>query len=405
MIEFIKDGKQLILGYQPDVGNEGWLDTFLKRSKGKSISGGAFIVSKRSHLPDQSTGDDYRFLIGKLEDDYYRVDKDFLGISYNLFIHSAIELERSTFVAHRNISIFGVFNDFELDDLYIGGKRPDALPTEAFEALLKKFPNSYELDRYAEARVSAILRNYRPVQTDFEAKYRKYMKKRASMHGSQPRAALASYEADKFSDLVLKIEDMLSGADSYTEDQWQDEILQVVLFLYPRYLRAFPEAPVRDSLAKKDRSIDFLLVDASGYVDAIEIKKPFDNSVVSSNRYRDNHVPMRELSGTVMQLEKYLYHLNRWGERGEEKLNSKYMSELPSGVQLKIVNPGGIIIMGRHKGLSGDQQTDFEIIRRKYRHVLDIMTYDDLLRRLKTIRDQFKKASRGVVLPKHIVLK
>jgi hypothetical protein len=34
---------------------------------------------------------------------------------------------------------------------------------------------------------------------------------------------------------------------------------------------------------------------------------------------------------------------------------------------------------------------DFEVIRRKYRHVMEIMTYDDLLRRLKTIRDHFKK--------------
>ena len=48
-----------------------------------------------------------------------------------------------------------------------------------------------------------------------------------------------------------------------------------------------------------------------------------------------------------------------------------------------------MIIMGRDMDWTQDQRTDFEVIRRKYRHVLEIMTYDDLLRRLKTIREQF----------------
>jgi hypothetical protein len=100
---------------------------------------------------------------------------------------------------------------------------------------------------------------------------------------------------------------------------------------------------------------------------------------------------MRELSGTIMQLEKYVYHLNRWGQTGEEKLNERYAAGLPAGLQIKIVNPSGMIIMGRDDTFTPDQRTDFEVIRRKYRHVVEIMTYDDLLRRLKVIRDQFKQ--------------
>jgi len=200
-----------------------------------------------------------------------------------------------------------------------------------------------------------------------------------------------AYETDKFAVLVKKIEGMLDRADTYSEAEWQSEILQVIQFLYPKYVCAFPEAPVRDTLAGKDRKIDFLLVDASGYVDAIEIKKPFAECIVTSNLYRDNHVPMRELSGTIMQLEKYLYHLNRSGQMGEDELNERYSDQLPAGLHIKIVNPSGMIIMGRDTALTLDQRTDFEIIRRKYRHVVEIMTYDDLLRRLKTIRDQFKQ--------------
>jgi hypothetical protein len=60
---------------------------------------------------------------------------------------------------------------------------------------------------------------------------------------------------------------------------------------------------------------------------------------------------------------------------------------------LYIIHPSGMIIMGRDKDWTQDQRTDFEVIRRKYRHVLEIMTYDDLLRRLKAIRDQFQSLS------------
>ena len=119
------------------------------------------------------------------------------------------------------------------------------------------------------------------------------------------------------------------------------------------------------------------------------IKKPFVECIVTSNCYRDNHVPMRELSGAIMQIEKYLYHLNRWGPDGEAKLNAKYGIQLPPGMEIKIVNPSGIVIMGRDNTLTSEQKNDFEVIRRKYRHVTDIMTYDDLLRRLKSIHAQF----------------
>lgn len=256
--------------------------------------------------------------------------------------------------------------------------------------MLRQFPTTYELKKYARGRVSSMIRNYVPIKTDHAADYRRYMERKTSAQGAQPREEFGKYEAGKFSDLVKKIESMLAAPEgAYNETQWQEEILQVLLFVYPKYIKAFREAPVRDSLANKDRSIDFLLVDASGYVDAVEIKKPFTECIVTSNTYRDNHVPMRELSGTIMQLEKYLYHLNRWGQAGEAKLNERYQAELPAGLTLKIVNPSGMIIMGRDEGLSAEQKGDFEVIRRKYRHVVEIMTYDDLLRRLKTIRDQF----------------
>lgn len=397
MIDFIKHGEYheyLVMRYKPERGQADWLVEPLESDNDISFSAKTFNIRKEIYRTDIDDGEFnmdpcYRFIVGHLENGYYRMDRRFLGIEYDLFLHEALTCRRTTFVAETNIPVFRGFNDHGFSEFYIGGDHPDALPQEVFETMLRQFPSTYELKKYARARVSSMIRNYVPIRADFAADYVRYMERKASQRGSLPRDDYAEYESGKFSNLVEKIEGMLGDAVPYNETQWQTEILQVIQLLYPKYIKAFREAPVRDSLANKNRSIDFLLVDASGYVDAIEIKKPFADCIVTSNCYRDNHVPMRELSGTIMQLEKYLYHLNRWGQAGEAKLNERYSDQLPNGLTLKIVNPAGMIIMGRDNTLTDDQRTDFEVIRRKYRHVVEIMTYDDLLRRLKTIRDQF----------------
>jgi hypothetical protein len=400
MIRFTKRGPKLIMSYTPERASQDWLVEPLERDKEEiPISGRAFYVRGEIRLLDVRDDEDgmdggYRFLAGRLDGEYFRMDRRFLGIEYDLFLHKSLTFQRTTFVAETNIPIFRGFNSYGLAELHIGGKHPDAVPREVFEDMLRQFPNSYELKKYARARVSSMIRNYVPIGTDFQAQYQKYRERKASKKGSQPGLDFGEYESDKFSALVTKIEAMLDASGPYSESQWQEEVLQVVRFLYPKYIVAFKEAPVYDSLAKKNRKIDFLLVDASGYVDAIEIKKPFVDCLVTPNRYRDNHVPMRELSGTVMQLEKYLYHLNRWGQVGEESLNKRYANQVPGGLRIKIVNPSGMIIIGRDEAFTVEQRTDFEVIRRKYRNVLDIMTYDDLLRRLKAIRDQLKGEPR-----------
>jgi hypothetical protein len=134
-----------------------------------------------------------------------------------------------------------------------------------------------------------------------------------------------------------------------------------------------------------------LLVDSTGNVDVVEIKRPFDNCIVTKNTYRDNYIPLRELSGTVMQIEKYIFYLNKWGKRGEDFLTNKYKEKLSDDFKIKITNPSGIIVMGRENGLSNIQLEDFEVIKRKYKNIIDIITYDDLLKRLEFTIDQLKK--------------
>lgn len=90
-----------------------------------------------------------------------------------------------------------------------------------------------------------------------------------------------------------------------------------------------------------------------------------------------------------MQVEKYLFYLNKWSRKGENELNKKYKDKLPNDLEIKITNPSGMIIMGRENNLTKEQLWDFEIIKRQYKNVIDILTYDELIGRLKQIINKF----------------
>ena len=183
---------------------------------------------------------------------------------------------------------------------------------------------------------------------------------------------------------------MLKKLNNYSEHEWQIEIAGILQVLNPKYIHVFREPRIHDSFNGIDRRVDFLLVDASGNIDIAEIKKPSNDKLVTKGTFRNNHVPMRELSGTIMQLEKYLFFLNRLGTSGEKSLNYQYRNELQEGTKIQIINPCGYVILGRSNNLSSSQRLDFEVIRRKYKNLIDIVTYDDLLQRLDTTIKHWK---------------
>lgn len=321
--------------------------------------------------------------------DYYKIDKRILNTKIDVFFHNDIDPSERMFIAEKGISIFKKISEVLSEDLYIGGLKTNSLPFPEFERLLKAFPNFYELQRYTDARIAVVLRDFFDNVKDGVSRYEKYMNKKVSIKGANLLAEFQDSEIAKYQAIIAKLETMLRGEDKYTEKQWQIEIVQIVQLLFPKYIRVFTEAPVRDPYADTMRSLDFMLVDSNGHIDIVEIKRPKGNNIVSQTLYRDNYIPVRELSGSVMQIEKYIYYLNKWGTKGEQYLTKKYSNELPSGLSLKIINPGGIVIMGRETSLSEKQKHDLEIIKRKYKSIIDVLTYDELIARTKMMINKF----------------
>lgn len=384
MLDFSTENNLLILTYIP---MRPWVLENLDRGEDISLKKKLFTFSKtdfNKSRNDKSNEEIIEFILGRLAGDYFKIEGRILRIRQSVFIHKDIRVSEDFFIAVQGASIFKKISELAVEDIFIGGEHPTAIPEKIFHKILKDFPTPYEIKKYVEARLGSVLSNYFDSASDVANKYERYMNKRKSIEGENLLAAFKEGELIKYEIILNKLEEMLRTANKYNEKQWQNEILEILLLIYPKYISVFSEVSIKDTYNNKNRRLDFLLVDANGNVDIVEIKRPFGKELLQ-NEYRENHIPSRELSGTVMQVEKYIFYLNKWGKTGEDKLTATYKAALPNDMVIKITNPGGMLIMGRDANFSGNQKGDFEIIKRKYKNIIDIITYDDLLRRLKLI--------------------
>lgn len=401
MISFENREGQLVLAYSPEQAGPSWVDDKLD-SEGEVTLSRTFTVQKTDLLSQVNDDDlDYfdedlrQFVIGTVEEEYRRIRKDVLGLKHDLLIAKSLGLRQRTFVAERNISIFRRIDELADEQIVVGGPHIGAIPEEEFVRLLHEFPTSTELTHYARTRITRVLREYLESMSDAEERLANYMQRRARSGPAtqaevQGRIPVASeLELEKFTYVRDRLGEMLKEAESYSEARWQAAVADLFLLVFPQYVAVLHNVHVKERYSNDSRStdryIDLMLVGANGCVDIIEIKKPFERGLVSKGRYRDNHVPVRELSGSIMQAEKYLFYLSKSGRDGEKAITKKHEANLPAGLEIKIANPKAIILAGRDSNLSEKEKFDFEFARRQYSNILDILSYDDLLRRLETI--------------------
>ncbi|WP_067736447.1 Shedu immune nuclease family protein [Novosphingobium naphthalenivorans] len=405
MLRFDVKKNRLTLEYEPEIFESQWLWEKL-RTEGKASVGKVFhfkrddLMSKPSEEQLEGNIDTesliYRFPLARRSKGYWRIKGRKLGIENDVLFSTAITLERKYFAAHLDISIFGRIARIvdTADDIVIGGDHPSAIPFDEFERLLKKFPTTTEVRRYADARVADVLGNYLEGMQDARRNYEDYLSKRKAIVEDAPleKTELLQSELQKYRFIRKTVKNWLDDSETRCERDWQQLLVSFLLLLFPKYVAVLQNITIRDDYSKPDkitpRYLDIGLVDSSGHLDIIEIKTPHKVSLFARGDYRDNRVPSRELSGAIMQAEKYLFHLSKWGVKGERKLTDTYRSELPERRDIRITNPKAIIMLGRDQQADGtdltaaEQRLDYEVIRRKYANMLDIMTYDDLLRRL-----------------------
>ena len=330
------------------------------------------------------------FAVAIAEGEYFRFKPKVLGFETPVLLHRDAQPDWKWFSAERKVSVLGVIESLGLERIVIGGPDPDAIPIPEYERLLKQFPTPHELRRYVQARVGTVVRQYTEPAIDAEALLNAYVDRRTTAIAPNLEAPFRQFDVAKYAFALQRLQAMLANETGASETQWQLEIVEIILLLNPRYIKAFTEVRLLDADASTWRRIDILLVDASGNVDVIEIKKPMGKPIMLPARYRDHHLPMRDLIGAMGQVTHYLRHLNRWGPAGENYLTELLGNQLPAGFRVRIINPSGIVIMGRSNTLSDAQRREFEVLRRDSKGVVDIVTYDDLLARLQAVLDQLR---------------
>lgn len=386
-IRFEKIKDKLILVYVPDKGINDIKKALLEKENIKIKN--TFILTKELLCEDIDEEEDWEetlhFCIGAVGEFYTQLDANVFGTKHFFYFSNEIKLKPQVFVAYRNISIIRKIDEVIDRDFYIGGdwETQNGIPKEAFDALINRFPKTAELDKYAHKRIATIIKDYFPESDKYEEIYDKYI---LSKRNSNKLSVASSsefnvqIELEQFTVAYQELQDMIDRYEAIDEKQWQEKIHNVLQLLYPKYICCTREVKFYGS-GKNDKQPDFLLVDANGFVDILEIKKA-DIKILT--KYRNNYVATREVSGAVQQIEKYIFCLNS-SDKAKDDVSKKLKELIPEGIKVQVVNPQGILLIGRSEHFSEEQQKDFELIKRQYKHVAEIMTYDDLLFRLRNI--------------------
>ena len=395
-VRFEKKDDELVLCYAPErIEALDYVKHQIATNSNISIKK-VFLVNSELMLDsdEEDCEDTFRFCIGKKEGNYIKINSEVFSTKHTFYFFSEINITEKMFVASRNISILRKIDDVIERDCYIGGEweKHGGISIETFRALIERFPKSAELNKYAHSRIASILKDSFPETDKYEKVFEEYIASKdklfAKLSANENEDYYAKIELAQFTIAYDMLKEMLSRADSISESQWQEQIHKILKLLYPKYIFCTRELMFK-GVDGYDKKPDFILVDANGFIDVLEIKKANVSILTKQASYRHNYVPVREFSGMVQQLEKYIYCLNALGDK--DPFFEKLSLRLSNKVIPQVVNPQGILLIGRSNEFNEQQKRDFELIKRQYKNVADIMTYDDLLSRLQNIIDALKK--------------
>ena len=396
-IVYSEDESEIYLQYLA-IGNSDpqWVINELRKNREVRLKK-SFFFTEKDFLEEKSNLEFgwYMFKFAKRQGEYYKISKDILGTKYNVFFYVNFKVRAKYFVNTqvRTPSIFLNIDRICNEDIYIGGDHESSIPQEDFRLIINNFPTRSETLLYAQSKISRMLREYLVTMKDAESQFQRFLQRKEKNNPvpinkvSLVSRDLYKYEIEKYLFIKEEFQKELKNGN-YNEKEWQIFVKQFLLLIFPQYIEIIESVKVPDNHSKgktTNREIDFVLVNANGCIDIMEIKQPFENCILAKGKYRDNFVPKGMLAGSIMQAEKYIFYLNSYGTRGEDALNKKYKHSLPEHFELRIRNPRAFILIGRSNNFDDRQQSDFEIIKRKYANMIDIISYDDLLNRLENI--------------------
>lgn len=386
--EFLKHNTELIIVYTPIYGADEILRK-INNTEGYNIKNTFWVEKQFLRTLKDYDEDSICFSLGKIEGDFIEMNQDVVGTNHKFFFSSVIKFNHKMFIANRNVSVLKKIDQVVDGDIYIGGVKGDNynILYEKYKDLIEAFPNSSELTKYVHRRIATLVKEFVPQCDKYEYIYENYIEKKEQTYlqnaTNDTQSANQKIKLEQFKIAVQDLRELLNEAEHIGETTWQKKIQIILQLLYPQYILCTREVSFK-GVDGYDKRPDYILVDANGFVDIMEIKKPTVRVLSKQASYRNNYVPSREFAGTIQQIEKYIYCLNSLnGER--DNFFTRISKLLPGEMMPQVVNPKGLLILGRSVDFNEQQIRDFELIRRQYKNIAEIMTYDDLIGRFNRI--------------------
>ncbi len=179
--------------------------------------------------------------------------------------------------------------------------------------------------------------------------------------------------------IIKKFESKLK-AKTQSEYRWQEFFRNYILIFNSNYANIFE----KKNLSLSGKYPDFLPIDAYGYLDIYEIKKP-NTPLLKFDESRGNYYWSTELSKAISQVENYIYYANKTSSLLREEIKKK------EKVEVKIVKPRGFIVAGTREQLKDEIIEDnFRLLNNSLKDI-EIILYDDVLNNLKVFLKRLKR--------------
>lgn len=347
-----------------------------------------FFVNNELFLGESEEGV-YRFKVGKNIGNYIELYKSVFDIKHSFYFSNKIKFNADLFIKYSNMPILKRIDKIAEGDIYVTEnpeERENSIDIKTYKKMVEVFPNSNEKNLYAEERISSILRDFFPKSNKYEQLYEDYIKKKdfiIKRLADNKRTEDFSSKI-KLEQFKIALEELKRLVKSHqNETIWQEKVYDVLKLLYPQYVYYDREIEF-DGVDGYDKKPDFILVDTNGFVDVLEMKRP-DAQLLGKRTGRNNYIPTRKFSESVQQLEKYIYCLSNV-EKSKNKVKTELKKNMNKELEIDFVNPRGILLIGSNNELDTEQKRkDFELIRRQYKNIIDILTFDDLINRMENV--------------------
>ncbi|HTH93284.1 MAG TPA: Shedu immune nuclease family protein [Candidatus Paceibacterota bacterium] len=185
---------------------------------------------------------------------------------------------------------------------------------------------------------------------------------------------LAKLKLDEVSieNVILKLKDYIEN--NAKESEWTTFLIENLFVIDSKYIYAVPEINLT---LGGNRRVDFGLIDSDGYLDIFEIKRP-NTKIFETQPDHGNYFWHEQAVQAIVQAEKYLYSATRKGSQLVEDLQRERGVELP----FKVIRPRAFLLMGSSSQFKNvNMVDDFQVLRRSQKNI-EIILYDDLLKRI-----------------------